>query len=110
MKDGKQYIIDWESASMSFRVFDLAKAIGDVLKWIQSEQLAKVILEGYESVIPINQRKERELLIGVVWWDLCMMKEFWEKNKIESARIHYINPFVQDRELEKMGFTQQFFT
>lgn len=102
INDGKISIIDWESACLSYRIYDLAKIISHCLKQKLSINLAQSILYGYTAVSQISNKDEIKLLLGLIWCDLQITNLQWINSKAKTKRVEFIHPLLKERNLERI--------
>ena len=62
-------IVDWENASLSYRLLDLSKAVSHCLSVKQPIEFAQAIMDGYKSVDNLKNQEENKLLISLIWYD-----------------------------------------
>ncbi len=103
MLEGERIIIiDWESASLSYRLCDLARALSHSLEIKLHIQFAQAILAGYTSIAHISDEQEVKFLLGLIWSDLYRSNAISIKYKRDQKRVEFIKPLLADRSLEEI--------
>ena len=100
--DDRISIIDWESASFSYRVLDLSTALSHCLGTKYSIQFAQAIMDGYRSVHALDNKQEIKLLLSLIWYALNKDYYLLQKYQEEWAqtKIKNIEPLLNNKDLE----------
>ena len=100
--DNRISIIDWESASFSYRVLDLSIALSHCLGTKHSIRFARAIMDGYRSVQALENEQEIKLLLSLIWYALNKDYYLLQKYQEEWAqtKIKNIKPLLNNKDLE----------
>lgn len=100
--DGSLSIIDWESAALSYRVFDLSRALSHCLKQKCSVAYPQAILKGYKSIVSLTDEQEIKLLLSLIWYDLNKTHHKWKESGLHQKRVDFIDPLIMSKSLEEI--------
>ena len=101
---GRISIIDWESATCSYRVYDLSKALSHCLIVKPSKDYARAIMNGYKSIHKLHNEDDIKLLLSFIWYELNKKYYLWANStqKWEQQRVKIIKSLLDDMILEEI--------